>query len=167
MKTFDLHIRDSLRAAYIKRWHIVNTAKEQTVGEHSFTVALMAMELVSLIKQPQWGSSVAILALEHDLDEAITGDIPASVKEDNEVRADHFSPHGIVKICDMLEAMIWIGNYHVDTHGFRIYESYRVRYHTLLDQLQGSNDPNKHLLRKGILSLVGSLTDGKYKFRYE
>jgi 5'-deoxynucleotidase YfbR-like HD superfamily hydrolase len=67
---------DLRSAAMTKRCHTVPTIGHQTVGEHSYHVAMLVIELsdgypsIELIKA----------ALYHDLAETSTGDIPATTK---------------------------------------------------------------------------------------
>lgn len=42
-----LRFYDFMRAGHVKRWHIVNTVREQTIAEHQYLVAIIAMELFS------------------------------------------------------------------------------------------------------------------------
>ena len=37
-----MKLNDMMRAQHVKRFHIVNTTKSQSVAEHSFNVALIA-----------------------------------------------------------------------------------------------------------------------------
>lgn len=72
-------VRDQLdlliRAANVRRFHTVPVHLHQTVGQHSWGVAM----LVTLLEP---GASAALLraALLHDVPEAYMGDIPAPVK---------------------------------------------------------------------------------------
>jgi hypothetical protein len=72
---------DYLKAQYIRRWGIVNTAKQQSIAEHMYGVWL----LIRL-----WGPSIDLAstsqeiaeewALTHDLAEIRTGDMPTPHK---------------------------------------------------------------------------------------
>jgi 5'-deoxynucleotidase YfbR-like HD superfamily hydrolase len=72
---------DFLRAGHVKRWHIVNTACQQSIAEHSFLVAVIAMHL----HKAMGGSEnevhqTAVWGLFHDAIEIRTGDIPTPAK---------------------------------------------------------------------------------------
>lgn len=72
---------DFLRAGHVKRWHIVNTACTQSIAEHSYLVAVIAMHL----HKAMGGSEsevhqTAVWALFHDATEIRTGDIPTPAK---------------------------------------------------------------------------------------
>jgi len=62
----------------VKRFHTVNVLVEETVGHHSANVALLCIRLAG------GNTSVNLLkaALQHDLAEQYTGDIPATGKWD-------------------------------------------------------------------------------------
>jgi 5'-deoxynucleotidase YfbR-like HD superfamily hydrolase len=71
---------DTLRmirtAADVRRYHTARVIGEQTVGHHSFNVAM----LVRLITEDAASAELLRAALNHDIPEAVTGDIPAPVK---------------------------------------------------------------------------------------
>lgn len=46
-----LRFYDFMRAGHVKRWHIVNTVRDQTVAEHQYLVTVIAMELFSKLGQ--------------------------------------------------------------------------------------------------------------------
>lgn len=83
-----LRFYDMARAGHVKRWHIINTAHDQTVAEHSFMVMLISMELAQHLVPA--GETVfddlreeyrfVCHALTHDLPEIKTGDFPAPSK---------------------------------------------------------------------------------------
>ena len=67
-----------VRGGTIKRYHTLETIGEQSVGAHSWGVAIILQYLEPNV------SKIAILkALTHDVAELYTGDIPAPVKWDN------------------------------------------------------------------------------------
>jgi 5'-deoxynucleotidase len=71
----------------IQRWVLMRSAVPESVGEHSFQVALLTHALCTVGrdvfgKQVDVGGAV-ILALFHDAEEVVTGDIPAPVKHHN------------------------------------------------------------------------------------
>jgi 5'-deoxynucleotidase len=75
------------RLRFIQRWVLMRSAIPESVGEHSFQVALLTHALGSVAndlfgKQVDVGRAV-ILALFHDAEEVVTGDIPAPVKHHN------------------------------------------------------------------------------------
>lgn len=79
---------DFARIGHIKRWHNVNTIREQTVAEHCFMVTMVALELyqhlVGFDARPfQDHAEVNTLvfgALFHDAPETAAGDMPTPAK---------------------------------------------------------------------------------------
>src|SRR5207245_3515939 len=75
------------RLRLIQRWGLMRSAIPESVGEHSFQVALLTHGLCTIArevfgKDVDTGSAV-ILALCHAAEEVVTGDIPAPVKHHN------------------------------------------------------------------------------------
>jgi 5'-deoxynucleotidase len=75
------------RLRLIQRWVLMRSAIPESVGEHSFQVALLTQALCTVAntvfgKDVDVGRAV-ILALFHDAEEVVTGDIPAPVKHHN------------------------------------------------------------------------------------
>ena len=63
------------QGAEVTRYHTVTTLMRETVGHHSHGVACLC-----LLLNPLAGRSLLIAALQHDLAECETGDIPAHSK---------------------------------------------------------------------------------------
>jgi 5'-deoxynucleotidase len=75
------------RLRLIQRWVLMRSAIPESVGEHSFQVALLTHGLCTIAhdvfgKEVDTGAAV-VLALFHDAEEVVTGDIPAPVKHHN------------------------------------------------------------------------------------
>lgn len=133
-----MKITDIQRAAWVKRWGIVRTMREQNIAEHSFMVAMIAEEICNRIgwefneggaMHGMRGYEVLRWALWHDLAEVFTGDIPTpmklKIKESNpellQQIEDEFAPEvkalrertnpmwvDIVKIADYVEAIAFL-----------------------------------------------------------
>jgi 5'-deoxynucleotidase YfbR-like HD superfamily hydrolase len=75
---FERELRD---VAFIKRWSIVRTIRDQSVAEHSYFVAMYANDICTMLELPD---SVKLgclrKALWHDVDEIFTGDLPGPSK---------------------------------------------------------------------------------------
>lgn len=82
-----MEIAELLRLSHVKRWGIVNTARVQSVAEHSFNVAL----IVLAIARKAWpgpeappnnlmATTLMTVALLHDAEEVRTGDAPTPYK---------------------------------------------------------------------------------------
>ena len=75
------------RLRLIQRWVLMRSAVPENVAEHSFQVALLTHALCTIAesvfdKAVDTGTAV-ILALFHDAEEVMTGDIPSPVKHHN------------------------------------------------------------------------------------
>lgn len=84
-----LSFYDYARIGHIKRWHNVNTVRQQTVAEHCFMVLIIALELydhlvgVDRHSLPEHSKEVLVLcigAIFHDTPEVAAGDAPTPAK---------------------------------------------------------------------------------------
>lgn len=71
-----------MRLQAVKRWHMIDTTRAQTLAEHSANVALLAYTIAYKVGFPAFVQPYTILALAlfHDLGETIIGDIPTHTK---------------------------------------------------------------------------------------
>lgn len=84
----DNHVLNILRSAGTKRWTIVPMTRQQTLAEHHGLVASLALELAKAALDPEVGHvgrnafllEVVSFALDHDLQEVVTGDLPTPGK---------------------------------------------------------------------------------------
>lgn len=105
------------RLSWVHRWVVVNTIKKQSVAEHCFNVERIAtriaeewLEITDVVRL----YNISQLALHHDNDEAITGDLPSPSKwvlseewvdEHSGLWYNRDSPEReIVKLADKMEA---------------------------------------------------------------
>lgn len=63
--------------AEVKRYHTVTTLREETVGHHSHSVAMLV-----LVLDPGATAPMLKAALLHDMAEQVTGDIPSPAKRE-------------------------------------------------------------------------------------
>ena len=76
------------RMKYINRWGLMRNNRYENIQEHSLQVAMISHAL-ALIRNKYFGGSVdadraAVMAIFHDSDEILTGDMPTPVKYFNE-----------------------------------------------------------------------------------
>lgn len=139
MKTLTLY--DFLRVGHVKRWHNVNTVKEQTLAEHSYMVTIIAIHLASaIVGDEEFTADVAFAALFHDAPEVVMGDTPTPAKrfireftKDDRIfdkmeaelmpKVPYRSGVAIgseamryVKMADKIEAAHWVGENGVGKH---------------------------------------------------
>lgn len=81
-----LTLKDKLRSRNTVRWHTVLTNIKQNVAEHSHCMAIIAETLLDAVYKDNSAPSiderywVLKYAIEHDLPEILTGDMPAVIK---------------------------------------------------------------------------------------
>lgn len=86
MKKLEIELSDLLRAGHIKRWHIISTQQPQTLAEHNYNVATIALALYNeivggdLTDNPREIALLLAAALFHDATETRMGDIPTPGK---------------------------------------------------------------------------------------
>ena len=75
-----MNFYDLMRASHVKRWHIVNTSKEQNLAEHQWNVTVIGLRLYELTegREPPAGFIAALMF--HDVAEIRYGDIPTPGK---------------------------------------------------------------------------------------
>ncbi len=114
-------IKELRKAGAVGRYHTTTTIRTQSVGEHSFGVALLVLYL-----NPKASSRLLSACLWHDLPELVTGDIPAPVKWgckdlvdvlerlEQQFRDRHRlnvvltnAEERMLRFCDMCECVLW------------------------------------------------------------
>lgn len=105
---------DKLRAQYVKRWHTVRLSHDQSLADHTFNVMIIALELAKRVgRSEEERGQILMQALEHDLNEVVTGDIPTPTKKrlskDSQEHLSNGSVDRIVKVADAMETafQIW------------------------------------------------------------
>ncbi|MEX2501535.1 MAG: 5'-deoxynucleotidase [Trueperaceae bacterium] len=88
------------RMKYIARWGLMRNTRPENIQEHSLQVAMIAHGLAVLRRRRFGGGPdpqrVALLAVFHDAEEVITGDLPTPIK--------YFNPQ-VAQAVDGLEAV--------------------------------------------------------------
>lgn len=109
-----------IRLCHVPRWVTVPMARPQSVAEHSFRVAIIALTIQRSMGKMAEMSSVALAALVHERAEALTGDVPAPNKKGSAtdlVNPD--VPHSLgdytLKLADLIEAFSYLGCYGLST----------------------------------------------------
>lgn len=120
---------DMLALSDVKRWVVVHTLRNQSVADHSFRVAIIAISICGRLGLPDQGAKwtlqqVITWALWHDVPEGLTGDIDGKFKHSNpdvklaitraEMKAfpwcepENEIVRWIVKVADLIETSTFI-----------------------------------------------------------
>jgi 5'-deoxynucleotidase YfbR-like HD superfamily hydrolase len=116
---FQRELRDM---SFVPRWTIVRTIKGQNVAEHSYYVAVYAMQIGDHLGLDE--ESMCLLlraALLHDVEETFTGDIPGPVKRQmgdmsvfnkwrDNMLVRRFGPHALAAVDAQLKSIIKLAN---------------------------------------------------------
>lgn len=141
-----MKIHDMMRLATVRRWGIVATLREQSVAEHTFNVVMISRAICSYM---EWDDTEVIkCALDHDLDEAIIGDIPTPTKrrlgcsnilgEESERKEYTSLAHAIVKCADFLEAIHFLSECAYTLHGSQVLGYLSDNFDEYLDSIRDS-----------------------------
>jgi 5'-deoxynucleotidase YfbR-like HD superfamily hydrolase len=152
-----MNIQDKLRASSVKRWHIVATSRTQSLAEHQWNVAMIVKELVRRHRPESVAlrNQLVLDALEHDLEEVITGDTPTPEKiRRGGIKENH---HLYVKIADVMEALMFIDEYGVGRHAkqARMYQADKLI--AILDRI------NDDALTNAVHSIIINVQEGEFR----
>lgn len=158
-----------MRFSAVKRWHMIDTTRQQTLAEHSANVAALAYLVAMNAPQGFFGPSqnVACHALVHDIAEVFTGDIPSHTKrrlygvdELEESVTPFIWRHGgqcsedvhlMIKICDLADGIRFIR-----LHGVDVTAEHAMR--GLEDQLKNKLDTARLLWHAHVFAIVDDIT---------
>lgn len=138
----------------IKRWHMVDTTRTQSIAEHSANVALLAYHIAIFAPEGYFGSAAGVLApaLFHDLPEVFMGDIPTHTKKyltGVKELEDRLTPvefkyeadenvHLLIKLCDLADGIRFIEKYGVDRVAIFAMDGLRVQLKNKLLQARAA-----------------------------
>jgi len=122
-----------MRFHAVKRWHMIDTTRAQTLAEHSANVALLAYYIAKTTPEMFFGPAIYIATqgLIHDIPEVFTGDIPSHTKRAMEdggalERLEHFvtpavfvepideDAKALIKFCDLADGIRFIRLHGID-----------------------------------------------------
>lgn len=151
-----------MRMHSVKRWHMIDTTRQQTLAEHSANVGLLAMMVARTAPINFFDpyTIVGAVALCHDIEEAFTGDIPTHTKRyltgldalEEEVRHRVFTvPCNVntamlVKICDLADGIRFIRLHGVDMTAAHAQEGLEDQLIAKMDSAAESLQWPKHLV---------------------
>lgn len=151
-----MKIQDVMRASSVKRWHIVETARPQSLAEHQWSVAMLTDEICKRLGYPAENrKQLVYAAMVHDNDEVISGDAPSPTKGAPKA----YPPEkggAIVKAADLLEALWFIAQHGVGRHGKAVEKDCADRLMLFLRTCQSPH------LGPIVSSILTDLTSGEY-----
>ena len=133
-----------MRLHAVKRWHMIDTTRQQTLAEHSANVALLAMTIAGTAPINYFDTKVVVAAaaLVHDIPEAFTGDIPTHTKrhlEGLDGLEEDVTPKELrivispatatlIKLCDLADGIRFIRLHGVDLTARHAQEGLEEQY---------------------------------------
>ena len=160
-----MQINDILLAQNVRRWTIVATRSSQSVAEHSFNVAMIARGIAAEMNIDD--TNITKFALDHDLDEIMTGDIPSPAKErmnipsiylGNSMEKCNDMEKLIVKAADLIDAYLFIKHNAYDRHGSVVYTNTEKRYDEMMEKIETIDS----ILSEAIHNIMAQLEFGKF-----
>lgn len=143
-----LNITQIMRSQHISRWTIVATSRNQSLAEHTFNVTMLVRDFCRRVKMLD--GLMLKAALEHDLDEVMTGDIPTPVKRrmrennlepklmegatKNVDQLSEFQTH-VLKMIDIMESIHFLHNFGIGHRATRIATDLISRFQEMNKQL--------------------------------
>ena len=147
---------DYLKAQYIRRWGIVNTAKQQSIAEHMYGVwTLIRVWGPEIDLGPISQGQAEEWALTHDLAEIRTGDMPTPHKTPeikswlDRVERDTYPPTKLIeaslkgssvadfcKFCDTAEAVLFLRLNGIGRHAMDVCDVLQLQ---MIKRLQASS----------------------------
>lgn len=162
-----LTVYEQLRACHVRRWHIVQTSREQTLAEHSFAVAVIAGSLAAAMRWRELlhdSGKLKLLqwSLAHDIIEVRTGDMPTPFKReleavggkgivekaedrvDIETMGAYRKVRGtdvetIVKLADQIEAIFFLQDNGVGAHAKQVLDGLRANLSDMVAEAERSH----------------------------
>ena len=160
-----LTINDILLAQNIRRWTIVATKTDQSLAEHTFNVTMIARAICA--EADINDNNVIKYALDHDLDEILTGDIPSPAKRRLGLTDAYQGKNGnisdveysIVKIADLIDATLFIKYNAYDRHG-KVVANYTAKK---LDQFISKVEMHYPDVANAAENVLAMIEHGKYE----
>ncbi len=161
-----MEIQDLMLAQDVKRWTIVRTIRDQSLAEHTFNVTMIARAIAKEMGIDD--TKIIKYALDHDLDEILTGDIPTPAKARLKINTAYDGKSfqecdsreaSVVALADIIEAIAFITDNQVGRHANAVGSYLMDRYKHRCD-LVGTVDP---VLISACNVIVKKLLDEPYE----
>jgi 5'-deoxynucleotidase YfbR-like HD superfamily hydrolase len=143
-----------MRFHAVKRWHMIDTTRAQTLAEHSANVALLAYYIAMRAPGMYFGpaANIAIIGLLHDLPEVFMGDIPTMTKPYLGKDRIHTLEHDLtpaafrtelespevshmIKLCDLADGIRFIRTHGIDVTARHAEEGLSIQF---IDKLRAA-----------------------------
>ncbi len=161
-----LTLADLARSGHITRWHSVRTARDQTLAEHHYMVTRISNRLAKDIFASDLDDSGLLMIMEyaslHDTPELLMGDMPSPLKrhieqisgENNpieiieaeiapwladmkdEIRATHPEYLVIVKLADLLDAILFIEYEGIGNHAKEVSRGLHKQFYRRIERAE-------------------------------
>lgn len=132
-----------MRFHAVKRWHMIDTTRQQTLAEHSANVAALAFYIAQTVPQGYFGlpQHIASGALFHDMGEVFSGDLPTPTKKyigglnelESRLLPDEFrialnlQQKLMIKLCDIADGIRFIRLHGVDITSIKAREGLELQ----------------------------------------
>lgn len=161
-----MKIQDILLMQDVKRWIIVRTSVQQSNAEHTFNVTMIARAIAKEANMPD--ERIAKYALDHDLDEVMTGDMPSPSKIKLGLKGKGYEGSSkslcsaeevlIVEVADIMEAVIFISENGLGRHGQLVSQKLTKKF---IEKLQFVDGLYPHI-GTASQAVWDSITSGEY-----
>lgn len=118
----DMPLEAVLRLEGVLRWHVVKHSGRQSVAEHTFAVQAIGRRILQLAERRSAIPDFLEVALLHDADEALFGDIPSPAKL-QPGPGPELEPgllEWVLKTADILDAIRFISQHGIGDHAQRV-----------------------------------------------
>lgn len=162
-----MEIQDILLLQDVGRWGIVRVSKRQSVAEHTFNVTMIARAIAKEAGVPD--NELIKYALDHDIDEVMTGDIPSPAKVRMGIKGKGYEGNGrslctaqqalIVEVADIMEACIFLSENGLGRHAQVVSQSLAIK---LVEKMQFA-DSQFDNIGTACQRVFDAATQGKYE----